>query len=784
MGEYRIRNNLIAKSLLIGIILIIIEISIPCLQGLSGSTINSPENQTRLQQIYPNNEPLLSDRIKEIESHYLLLNSWLLFSENNEVQRHLGQYTYHEETQISSSSSFIEITGNYTPHDPIWINGDNEFTLDNGVVGGSGTIDDPYRIEGWEINGSEDSIAIRNTRSYFLITNCLLKGSVGLSLGNVTNGTAQSNFFMYGLGIQDSLYITLNNNSLQGIGLSNVKYIMITNCSIISDSSNSGIYSQDSSYLTLSNLEITGHRMGIEFYYTSHIILRNCTVSSNKYGFFFYTSPFLYLRENRIFNNTFNLNIEGLKNQDFYHDIDSSNTINGKPISYIYNASNLVFDETSNIGFLGFVNCTNITIKNIVLTNCGIGVLFVATQNSSIISCEFSDTLHAIGLFCDSQNNVIFNCTSIDAEIYFYGSPHNLLRNNSVNNFWVEGNSLSDFYQDIDSSNTIGGIPIYYLVGKKNLVFREPNVGFLALIDCENILVSNVVNANQGLLVVRSKAIIRHCDFNHHTYGIFIANHSQTWICDSKVSNNLIGIMFDRSSSATVLQCEITENLVGIHFEKSDSIIIRNCDIVSNAFSGIQIANSWNNIVCLNNISDNGMGITMWGNCYNNEFCDNRIWNEQTGFKMRPDYDIDPSLGPHDNSIHHNSISSIAYRGFLLTHSERNRIHHNSISNCENAMEFWLCDSNTVQRNNIFDNVRGIYAVESTVNVQKNWWGTKDGPSGIGPGSGDSILTNDDSNITFEPWLSHPAIIKPSSFRSLLTCILARVILHDRQWGF
>jgi hypothetical protein len=116
-----------------------------------------------------------------------------------------------------------------------------------------------------------------------------------------------------------------------------------------------------------------------------------------------------------------------------------------------------------------------------------------------------------------------------------------------------------------------------------------------------------------------------------------------------------------------------------------------------------------------------------------------------------------------------------------LTHSERNRIYHNSISNCENAMEFWLCDSNTVQRNNIFDNVRGIYAVESTVNVQKNWWGTKDGPSGIGPGSGDSILTNDDSNITFEPWLSHPAITKPSSFRSLLTCILARVILHDRQ---
>jgi parallel beta-helix repeat protein len=773
MGEYTIRDNPIVKGLLIGVILFISGVGSPCAQGLSESTINLPEDQTRVKQVYLNHEPILSHRIKEIESHYLLLKSWSFLSRKDDGRLRLGQLTFIEGAQISSPLSFLERTGNYTPHDPIWIDGDNQFTSDNGVVGGSGTIDDPYRIEGWEINGSEDSIAIWNTRSYFLVTNCLLEGSIGLNLVDVTNGTVQSNFLTHGLSIHDSVYVTINNNTLQGVALDNVTYTTITNC-------NGRIYSQGSSYLTLSNLEIIGYEMGIEFYYTNHTILRNCIVSSNNYGILFYNSPFLYLRDNRIYNNTINLNIEGLKNEDFYHDIDTSNTINGKPISYIYNAKNLVFDETSDSGFLGFVNCTNITIKNIVLTNCGVGVLFVATQNSSIISCEFADTLHAIGLFCGSQNNIIFNCTSFDAEIYLYGSPNNLLRNNSVNNFWVEGNSLSDFYQDIDSSNTIGGRPIYYLVGKKNMIFRESDVGFLALIDCENILVSNIVNANQGLLVVRSRVIIRHCDFNHHTYGIFITNNSQTWICESKVSNNIIGIMFDRSSSTTVLRCKITENLVGSHFEKSNNIIIRNCDIVSNAFSGIQIANSWNNILCLNNISDNGMGISMWGDCYNNEFCDNRIWNENEGFKMHPDYDIDPSLGPHDNQIHHNSISAITYWGFFLVNSEQNTIHHNSISNCKYAMDFFYCGLNTVQQNNIFNNEEGIDASKSTIDAEKNWWGAEDGPSGIGPGSGDSIFVYN-SNITFEPWLHHPAITKPSSFRSLLTCILARVILHDRQ---
>lgn len=737
-----------------------------------------PENQTRLPQVYPNYESFLAPRIKETASHYLLLNSWSLLSQKADVRLRLGQLTSNDGVQIFSPSSLIERTGNYTPHDPIWINGDNQFISDNGVVGGSGTNDDPYRIEGWEITGSEDSITILNTRSYFLVTNCLLEGSIGLFLWNATNGTVESNFFTYGLGLQDSSNITINDNTLKGLGLNNVKYTTITNCSIVPDSNYEGIHSEYSSHLVFSHLEIIGHSMGIFFYNTCYAILCNCTVSSNRYGIFFINSPFLFLRENRIFNNTINLNIEGLKNEDFYLDIDSSNTINGKPISYLCNARNLVFDGTADIGFLGFVNCTNITIKNMVLTNCGVGVLFVATQNSSIISCEFSDTLHAIGFFCGSQNNVIFNCTSFDADIYLYGSPNNFLRSNRVYNFWVEGNSLQDFYQDIDYSNTIGGRPIYYLVGEKNLVFREPEVGFLALIDCENILVSNVVNAGQGLLVVHSRAVIRCCDFNHNVYGIFIANYSQVWICESKVSNNIIGVMFDHSSSATVLRCEITENLVGCHLEESDSIIIRDCNVVFNAFSGFQIANSWNNILCLNNISDNGMGITIWGNCYSNEFCDNRIWNEQTGFQMDPDYDYNPSPSPHDNRIHHNSISSV-YWGFFMANSERNTIQHNSISNCEYGMEFWFCGPNTVQRNNIFDNVHGINAVISTVNIQKNWWGTADGPSGIGPGSGDSIFADDDSNITFEPWLSHTAITKPAPFRSLLMCILARV--HSQQ---
>jgi len=75
---------------------------------------------------------------------------------------------------------------------PIMIYGDWGFTRENGVVAGSGTADDPYIIEGWEIDASGHSygIYIWSTRAYFIIRNCKIYGAsqAGISLVNVANG--------------------------------------------------------------------------------------------------------------------------------------------------------------------------------------------------------------------------------------------------------------------------------------------------------------------------------------------------------------------------------------------------------------------------------------------------------------------------------------------------------------------------------------------------------------------------------------------------------------------
>jgi len=85
----------------------------------------------------------------------------------------------------------------YILHDGIVIQSNDDFTSANGVIGGNGTVDDPYIIEGWEIEFNETSLSniyILNTTAYLKIRNCKLKNVeflgfnvVIISLLNVEN---------------------------------------------------------------------------------------------------------------------------------------------------------------------------------------------------------------------------------------------------------------------------------------------------------------------------------------------------------------------------------------------------------------------------------------------------------------------------------------------------------------------------------------------------------------------------------------------------------------------
>ena len=98
-------------------------------------------------------------------------------------------------------------------HDPISILGNSDFTVENGVVAGSGTTEDPYIIAGWEIDvpaGTRYGIKVENTTAHFIIRGVILREA-----GDV-QGAAVRLGFVSAATIEDTTIA----NSINGIEMS------------------------------------------------------------------------------------------------------------------------------------------------------------------------------------------------------------------------------------------------------------------------------------------------------------------------------------------------------------------------------------------------------------------------------------------------------------------------------------------------------------------------------------------------------------------------------------
>ena len=90
----------------------------------------------------------------------------------------------------ASAQTTSETVAQLTPFPTIKIFGDDDFNATNGVSSGSGTSDDPYVIEGLEIDGigATTCIWLVSTVKHVVIRDCVLKnGSFGVKMQEVEN---------------------------------------------------------------------------------------------------------------------------------------------------------------------------------------------------------------------------------------------------------------------------------------------------------------------------------------------------------------------------------------------------------------------------------------------------------------------------------------------------------------------------------------------------------------------------------------------------------------------
>lgn len=124
----------------------------------------------------------------------------------------------------------------FSVHEAIWIRGDPDFTAANGVVSGSGAMQDPYVIDGWVIlvaiskvffaQGFNTGILVENTTSHFIIRNVLvhhgLTSSANIVLKNVTNGRIEASRVEsgnVGIALRFTNNTALVDNEIRGFGV-------------------------------------------------------------------------------------------------------------------------------------------------------------------------------------------------------------------------------------------------------------------------------------------------------------------------------------------------------------------------------------------------------------------------------------------------------------------------------------------------------------------------------------------------------------------------------------
>jgi parallel beta-helix repeat protein len=209
-----------------------------------------------------------------------------------------------------------------------------------------------------------------------------------------------------------------------------------------------GILINQASYCNVSNNILTSNYFGIRLKDSSNNVLSNNNVTDNQYGIELFYSSNNVLTGNRMARNQFNFGVWGSTLSHYIHDIETSNFVNDKPVYYWVNKHRT--EVPPDAGYIALINSTEITAKNLALTNNGAGIQIAYTENSSITNNNLTNNLHGIWLL-RSSNNALSNNNVTDNQYgiwLLYSSTNTLCDNNVTDNHY--GIGLED-----SSNNTI-----------------------------------------------------------------------------------------------------------------------------------------------------------------------------------------------------------------------------------------------------------------------------------------------------------------------------------------
>ena len=386
----------------------------------------------------------------------------------------------------------------------------------------------------------------------------------------------------------------------------------------------------------------------------NNVTIRNVEVADFSFGISLYYSTNITLRGNAASNNEYNFGVGGDDMSEFIHDIDTSNTVDGKPVYYLVDEADAIIDAQTNAGTVYLINCNNITVKDLTLTKNLHGISLVNTAGSTMENTTASANMYGLILDMTSDNNTISG-NNISTNNY-YG----LALTGSSNNNIISGNNITDNPHDMllhgsSSNNTVHGNHV-----------AKSTYG-LRLYACNNNTISGNTIAENTL------------------YGVRLVSSSHNSFSGNNITaNNGHGIWLHESSGNNISGNDIAYSTYGITLEHSSN----------------------NNSIAENNVTNNEWwGVNLYESSNNNGILRNNVAdNEEDGISL--------DMSSSNNSIHGNNVASNMY-AIRLWYSPNNSISENNIGSNEYGIYIRQSSENAFYHNNFINNLHQVYMYAS-----------------------------------------------------------------------
>jgi parallel beta-helix repeat protein len=515
---------------------------------------------------------------------------WLSSSNTNNLTGNTANSNAHGGIYLSSSSS-NNLTNNIMVWDGIIIEGNQLQHWNTHYIDTSNTVNGkPVYYWKDQVGGTVPSgagqVIIANCTNVVVENQNVSDGSAGICLGfsnnnTIANNTASNNSYGILLGHSNTTTLagnTVSNNSFNGIWLSSSSKNMLTK-NTVSNNSFNGIWLSSSSKNMLTKNTASNNSGGICLSSSSNNTLTGNTASNNSYGIYLSSSS-----SNNLTNNTMvwdGIIIEGNQLQHWNtHYIDTSNTVNGKPVYYW--KDQVGGTVPSGAGQVIIANCTNVVVENQNVSDGSAGICLGFSNNNTIanntVSNNLSGTWKTTDLQLDKLSGDVEGETSSTLAMSptFTPSPMPTLGNG--------GNG---------GGGGGGGGPKY---------FGAPRFGIYLSSSSTNKIANNTAS-------------------NNSDYGIWLESSSNNTLTSNTAnSNSYDGISLYSSSNNTLTSNTANSNSydgISLYSSSNNNILTRNI-ANSNKNYGIYLFGASNNNHIYNNYFDNA--ITARDSCIN-------IWN-------------------------------------------------------------------------------------------------------------------------------------------------------------